>query len=327
MNNKNQKQTRCKVAIMRRIPVLNRLFLLLTLVLAVSCSDWNDPIPVEINPQHTKEQNPELWARYMEVLHTYKQSKHYITYARFDNSPEKQINEGSYLRSLPDSLDIVTLGNPDKISDYDREDIPGLQEKSTRVLYFVDYMAQSATLTDATALGAWLDKAVATAAELNLDGFAFTGSPLYYGTGAELAAGKEAARLIVSKLSAAGQGKMLVLEGDPAFVDPADLAKLSYIVLNSADLDNVTGLKLLIAGLPGSNVLPREKVLLSARIGSQMVDEKNVKQNAVPLMTDRVPALGPLGGLALYSIGNDYYNAKMNYETTRTTIQQMNPSK
>ena len=302
--------------------------LLLVCVLPIACSDWNEPEPVDLGINSPKDQNPELWASYMQVLNTYKQSKHYIAYARFDNSPERPVNEGSYLRSLPDSLDIVILCNPGNISDNDREDILLLQEKSTRVIYLVDYTAQAATFNDAAALGAWLDKAVTAAAELNLDGFAFTGIPLYSGTDAELTARKEAARLIVSKLSAAtGGSKLLVLEGNPDFLEFADFEKLNYVALNTAGLTNVTELKLMIAGLPDRNILPREKILLSARIGDQIVDEKNEKQNAVPLMTDRIPAMGNLGGLAIHNIGNDYYNAKMNYETTRTAILQMNPSK
>ena len=287
-----------------------------------------DMVGVYVDINSPKDQNPELWANYMQVLNTYKQSKHYIAYTRFDNSPEKPVNEGSYLRSLPDSLDIVALCNPGNISDNDREDILLLREKSTRVIYLVDYAAQAATFTDAAALGTWLDKAVTAATELNLDGFAFTGVRLYSGTDAEMAARKEAAQLIVSKLSAAtGGGKLLVFEGNPGFIESADLEKLNYIVLNTADLTNVSELNLLIAGLPDSNVLPREKVLLSARIGDQIVDEKNEKQSVVPLMTDCVAAMGPLGGLAIHNIGSDYYSANMNYETTRTAIQQMNPSK
>lgn len=312
--------------------IINRLFtyswLLMAFTLPAACSDWNEPKPVTIDINSAKDQNPELWARYMQVLHTYKQSKHYVTYARFDNSTEQLVNEGNYLRSLPDSLDIVTLSNPDRISEYDREDIPLLQEKSTRVLYLVDYAAQAATLADVTALGAWLDKAVSAANELNLDGFAFTGMPLYSGTDAEISAHKEKSRLIVSKLSAAvGQDKLLVLEGNPAFVDDADLGKLNYVVLNTADLTNVTDLKLQVAGVLANDKLPKDKLLLAARIGDQITDETSVKQDAVTLMTDRVASLGPLGGLGVYSIGKDYYNPEMNYEITRMAIQLMNPSK
>lgn len=297
-------------------------------ILPIACSDWNAPESVDLGLNNAKDQNPELWAQYMQVLSTYKQSKHYVTYARFDNSPEKPVNEGSYLRSLPDSVDIVTLCNPENITDFNREDIPLLREKSTRILYLVDYAAQASTLSDATTLEAWLDKAINAATELNLDGFAFTGIPIYSGTSSELTARKEAAQIIVSKLSvAASSGKLLVLEGSPDFVASADLRKLNYIALNTADLTNITELKLTIAGLPDNNILPREKLLLSARIGDQILNEKNEKINAVYLMTDRVPAMGPLGGIAIYSIGNDYYNPKMNYENTRTVIQQMNPSK
>lgn len=120
--------------------IINKLLtyslLLVTFVLPMACNDWNEPEPVNLGINSAKDQNPELWARYMQVLHNYKQSKHYLAYARFENAPEQSVNEGSYLRSLPDSLDIVTLSNPDKITDYDREDIPLLQEKSTRVLYW-----------------------------------------------------------------------------------------------------------------------------------------------------------------------------------------------
>ena len=199
------------------------LLFLTAFLLPVACDDWNEPEIVDIDINSAKEQNPELWARYMQALRTYKQSKHYLSYAHFDNSPEKSLNEGSYLRALPDSLDIVTLGNSHQISDYDREDIPLLQEKSIRVLYLIDYVAHASSLTDITALNSWLDKEIATSAELNLDGFAFTGLPLYNGTDAELASYKEKSRLIVSKLSTAtGQDKLLVLEGNPAFVDEAD---------------------------------------------------------------------------------------------------------
>ena len=269
------------------------LFLLLALLSIASCNDWKDIESVDIAPQNAKDQNPELWARYMESLRVYKQERpHYITY-----------------------------------STYDREDIPLLQEKSTKVLYRVDYASQAAILSDAAKLGAFLDKAIATATELNLNGFAFTGMPLYSGTEAELAARKEAAKFIVSRLSAAAIGdKLLVLDGDPAFVETSDIEKLDYIVLNTVDITNVTTLKLLVTGLLDNQSLPKEKLLLAAKINNQIIDETNVKQDAVTVMTERVVSLGPLGGLAIFATGDDYYQTKMHYAITRTAIQLMNPS-
>lgn len=304
----------------------NTLLIVISSILFFCCSEWNDIESIDIDPRYAKEQNPELWAQYMESLRIYKQERpHYITYGSFVNGIEQSKNEGAYLRSLPDSLDIVALANPENITAYDREDILGLQEKSTRVLYLVDYIAKMAELPDVAALGAWLDKVVATVAELNLDGFAFNGLPLYGGAEAEQAARKEAARLIVSKLSPVG--KMLVFEGDLAFVDVADLSKLDYAVLNTTDIGTAVNLKLHVMNVLETYALPKEKLLLAAKIGALFLDEENVKQDAVMEMTNRVVSLGPLGGLAIYALGDDYYQAKMNYQVCRTVIQTMNPAR
>lgn len=303
-------------------------FLLLVLVFTASCSDWNDIESVDIDSEYAKDQNPALWARYMESLRVYKRERpHYITYGNFDNGTENPKNEGAYLRSLPDSLDMVTLANSENITAYDREDIPALQEKSIQVLYLVDYIKKMPELADVTALSAWLDKAVATATELKMDGFAFNGLPSYGGTEAEQAARKEAARLIVSKLSATG--KMLVFEGDPAFVDAADLDKLNYVVLSTMNIENAVSLKLYVANIleTYSSSLPNEKLLLAAKIGATLEDEEKNKLDAVTEMPNRVVSLGPLGGLAIYALGDDYYQTKMNYQISRAAIQTMNPSK
>lgn len=305
------------------------LFLLYAAFAALSCSDWTDIEPVDINYKDASQQDPELWARYMTALRAYKlESEHYITYASFNNGAETSKDEGAYLRSLPDSLDFVSLANAEHITAYDREDIPVLQEKNTRVLYLVDYAARMNELADASKLGAWLDKAMATAKELDLDGFAFTGIPLYGGTDADQTARKEAAKQIVEKLSA--YGKTLVFEGDPAFVANAgQLDKLNYVVLNTADIGHAVALKLYVTNMLNTHgeQLPKEKIILAAKIGNKIMDEENQKQDAVVDMTDRVVSLGHLGGLAIYNPGGDYQPVQMNYQTCRTAIQLMNPSK
>lgn len=305
--------------------IFTRLLLLLALFTIASCSDWTDQKTVDVAPQNAKEQNPELWARYMEVLRIYKQSKHFITYGSFDNGADQPKNEGAYLRSLPDSLDMVTPSNPEKLTSYDCEDILLLQEKSTKVLYLVDYAAQTTNLTDAAKLGEWLDKAIASALQLGMDGFTFTGTPLYGGTDAEQVARKEAARLIVSKLSATG--KMLVFEGDPAFVDAADFDKLTYVVLPTATITSAVDLKLYVTNVISNYALPKDKMLLSAKINEKLTDEEGEKLDAVTEMTNRVTSLGHLGGIAIKALGDDYYHTSMYYQISRTAMQIMNPSK
>ncbi|WP_195533317.1 glycoside hydrolase family 18 [Bacteroides finegoldii] len=308
--------------------IFTYLFLLLALFATASCSDLTDQKTVDIDPQHAKEQNPELWARYMEALRTYRQSEHFITYGSFDNGTEKPKNEGAYLRSLPDSLDIVTPTHPESLTSYDCEDILLLQEKSIKVLYLVDYTAQMSTLTDAAKLGAWLDKAIATASQLGMNGFAIKGTPLYGGTEAEQAARREAAKLIVSKLSAGlRDDDLLIFEGDPAFVDTDDLDKLDYVVLNTATIANAVDLKLYVTNVIDNLALAKDKLLLSAKVGSKLVSEEGDKLDAVANMTDRVISVGPLGGLAIYNLGDDYFHTGMNYEVTRKAIQMMNSSR
>lgn len=306
--------------------IFTHLYLLLAVLVTASCSDWTDQETIDINLQNAKEQNPELWARYMESLRVYKLERpHYITYASFNNGVEPSKNEGNYLRSLPDSLDFVTLADSENLTASDREDIPELQEKSTRVLYHVDYAKKMAELPDDATLSAWLDKAVATATELKMDGFAFSGLPLYGGTDAEQAVRKASARLIVSKLSATG--KALVFEGDPTFVDAADMEKLDYVVLNTADIDRAVALKLFVANtLDMHTTLSKEQLILATKMNGKLADENGKWQNAVLEMPNRVVGLGPMAGMAIYSIGEDYYQSEKNYQTCRTAIQTMNPS-
>ena len=182
-----------------------------------------------------------------------------------------------------------------------------------------------AELPDEAALGAWLDKAVSTVAKLKMDGFAFSGIPLYGGTDIEQAARKASARLIVSKLSATG--KALVFEGDPSFVDAADMEKLDYVVLNTADIERAVALKLFVANtLEMHTTLSKTQLILATKMNGKLADEDGKWHNAVLEIPNRVVGLGPLGGMAIYSIGEDYYQPEKNYHTCRTAIQTMNPS-
>ena len=105
------------------------------------------------------QQDPAQYAAYLAALKAYKASEHYIVYASLANAPAVPGSEKAFLRSLPDSLDIVALENAGNLTEYDIEDIPQAQAKGTKILYTVDYntLAES---TDAVALGTYLDKVI-----------------------------------------------------------------------------------------------------------------------------------------------------------------------
>lgn len=289
----------------------------------VSCDDWTETEGIDKKVERPSDQNPELWAQYTAALREYKKSDHFLTYARLHNSPEVATSEKDFMRCLPDSLDIVSLTNADNFSTHDLEDLYVMREKGTRVLYQVDYAGRAAELADAQKLAAYLDRVISAVKGTRLDGYSFTGIPRS-GDAATVAA----AALIVEKLSAAKQeGQLLVFEGNPLFVAAGDRAKVDYFVLDTEATTNVTELKMQVRSATGYAAVPEEKLLLAAAAGSPLAVEDQTEMAAITEMTARVVSLGPLAGLGLYNIGDDYYDAKLNYPLMRNAIQTLNPSK
>ena len=139
----------------------NRMIRFLAFCAAVAtfaaCNDWTEMETVDSKVEKPWEQDPALWAEYTAALRAYKQSEHFIVYARLHNSPEKASSEQDFMRCLPDSLDIVTLTNADNFSKFDAEDMDVMREKGTKVLYQVDYAARAEEFADMQALDAYLD--------------------------------------------------------------------------------------------------------------------------------------------------------------------------
>ena len=291
---------------------------LVVLLLGASCSDWTETEAIENTVYKPWEQDPALWADYTAALRAYKQSEHYLSYARLYNSPAKATSEQDFMRCLPDSLDIVTLTNADNFSAYDAEDMAVMREKGTKVLYQVDYAARKAEFADAAALKTYLDGVIAAVAAHGLDGYSFTADPL----------DAAATATIVATLSAArSDGQLLVFEGNPLSVAEADRAKLDFVVLDTEKAENTTEVQLLVLNATGYAGIAPEKLLLAAEIDAPLQDEDRTEYAAVELMARCVVEYGPLAGFAAYNIAGDYYHAEMNYQTIRTAIQTLNPSK
>lgn len=291
---------------------------LVVLLLGASCSDWTETEAIENTVYKPWEQDPALWADYTAALRAYKQSEHYLSYARLHNSPAQAASEQDFMRCLPDSLDIVTLTNADNFSAYDAEDMAVMREKGTRVLYQVDYAGRKAEFADAAALKTYLDGVIAAVAAHGLDGYSFTADPL----------DAAATATIVATLSAArSDGQLLVFEGNPLSVAEADRAKLDFVVLDTEKAENTTEVQLLVLNATGYAGIAPEKLLLAAEIDAPLQDEDRTEYAAVELMARCVVEYGPLAGFAAYNIAGDYYHADRNYSTIREAIQTLNPSK
>lgn len=288
------------------------------LLAAVSCSDWTEMETVDNTVSKPWEQDPALWADYTAALRAYKQSEHYLSYARLYNSPAQATSEQDFMRCLPDSLDIVTLTNADNFSAYDAEDMAVMREKGTRVLYQVDYAGRKAEFADAAALKTYLDGVIASVAANGLDGYSFTTDPL----------DAAATASIVATLSAAKtDGQLLVFEGNPLSVAAADRDKLDYVVLDTEKTENTTEVHLQVLNATGYAGIPANRLLLAAEIDAPLQDADRTEYAAVSLMARCVVEYGPLAGFAAYNIAGDYYHADRNYSTIREAIQTLNPSK
>ena len=288
------------------------------LLAAVSCSDWTEMETVDNTVSKPWEQDPALWSDYTAALRAYKQSEHYLSYARLYNSPAQATSEQDFMRCLPDSLDIVTLTNADNFSAYDAEDMAVMREKGTRVLYQVDYAGRKAEFADAAALKTCLDGVIAAVAAHGLDGYSFTADPL----------DAAATASIVATLSAAKtDGQLLVFEGNPLSVAAADRAKLDYVVLDTEKAENTTEVRLQVLNATDYAGIAADRLLLAAEIDAPLQDADRTEYAAVALMARCVVEYGPLAGFAAYNIAGDYYHADRNYSTIREAIQTLNPSK
>lgn len=291
---------------------------LVVLLLGVSCSDWTETEAIENTVYKPWEQDPALWADYTAALRAYKQSEHYLSYARLYNSPAQATSEQDFMRCLPDSLDIVTLTNADNFSAYDAEDMAVMREKGTKVLYQVDYAARKAEFADAAALKTYLDGVIAAVAANGLDGYSFTADPL----------DAAATATIVATLSAArSDGQLLVFEGNPLSVAEADRAKLDYVVLDTEKTENTTEVRLQVLNATDYAGIAADRLLLAAEIDAPLQDADRTEYAAVEAMARCVVEYGPLAGFAAYNIAGDYYHADRNYSTIREAIQTLNPSK
>ena len=185
-------------------------------VATISCDDWTEMEIHDSQVNGFKEQNPQEYAAYTQNLRAYKATKHAVVYARLDNAPEVSIGEKDFLRALPDSIDIVTMRNADRLSEYDREDMKLVREDyGTKVLYYIDCTAKDKQNTSITS-------AVEAVRTGTFDGIAL---------------GSEGSAVDVSVLKplvdALGQTPcLLVFEGTPSLLPEAQRSLFNYFVLD-----------------------------------------------------------------------------------------------
>lgn len=262
-----------------------------------------------------EQQDPVRYAAYLAALKAYKASEHYVIYASLDNAPAVSGSERAFLRSLPDSLDFVVMVNADKMTQFDIEDIPAAQAKGTKILYCIDYDALSVTM-DAAAFGSYLDRVNDVVARYHLDGVTIRYN------GQVDAAATAAAAAFVNKFS----GKMLVAEGNTLFIPKESHAAIAYFVLNNTQAINTFNLRTQVSYAIQYVGIAPQKIILTAEPTGKLTDESLVQQPAIFETAKSVITLGPVAGLGIYHVSDDYFDAYTNYRKTKQAIGLLNPA-
>lgn len=269
-----------------------------------ACSDANEPEVKDVQVNGFKEQDPAGYAAYTARLRQWKATEHAIVYACLDNAPEVSVSERDFLRSLPDSLDIVAMRNADRLSQFDREDMTLVRnDYGTRVVYYLDCATATAEK--------WQEAANAMSSG-QFDGVTIAST-----------AAPESTQL--QALAEAAPGKTMIFEGSPSVLSADQIELFDYFIVDvSAATDSYdVELQVRLALLS----VPATKLLLGTKPGGTLTDAVGVSRNSIAGAATSVLGFTPqLGGIAINGISSDYYDPDIIYKRTRGAIQMLNPA-
>lgn len=101
-----------------------------------SCNDWTEPESLDVK---TPQVDPGVYADYLKNLKAYKAGEHKVVFLAYENTTEYPANQSQHLTVLPDSVDFISLDNPDNLNPVIADEMSKVREKGTRVVYNVDF--------------------------------------------------------------------------------------------------------------------------------------------------------------------------------------------
>ena len=110
-----------------------------------SCSDWTDPESINIHTPSMEEQNPELYAQYLESLNNFKATDHQVVIVSVNNVSTVTTSRSQHLTDMPDSLDYICLNNTMEVNQANISEMKEVRRLGTKVLGLVDFDAIEST--------------------------------------------------------------------------------------------------------------------------------------------------------------------------------------
>lgn len=320
-----------------------------------ACSDWAEIENIAISEPKITEQNPELYAQYLENLRAYKKSEHKSLYVWYDNSVKVPFNRVQHLTQLPDSIDFISLMFPDHLVEREISEIETIRkEKGTKVIYTINfedikvqYNGMHSLAKDSEPIAVdfisfmvdSLQYALSLAGKYNYDGICIS----YTGKGALHMTTAEKTEYIANENTFIGilndwherhTDKSIIFTGKPQnVINRKLLADCDLIIVSCLDAKNKSEFTL-NAQMAIAEGIPAERFAISVSTPSSDTENKEVGYFA-----DGTVALTSVAewcassysefsvaGIAIYNVNSDYYNPSRTFRYTREIINALNPS-
>lgn len=339
------------------------LLLLAGALMTSACDDWTENEKIGIKEPVFGQDDPELYARYLESLRTYKAGEHCRTIVWFDNSVKQPASRGGFFSDVPDSVDVVALMAPGRLTALEREQVAELHEKGTKVIGAVDCTAlqtqweaaqpdnsgdettgegDSQPAADGFAawlgeqLGARIDEIEADA----LDGMTICYEPRNTTFMTEEEKAVQAAREAVvvaamKRWTEENPDRLLFFEGNPQNLsDKSVLEACDRLVVRCLNASTVydfgtLALRMCDDGVPADRFVWLVSAVKPASVDFGYVsDDSGASVRAIGALADWMLLPGEVDktGIGIMNVQYDYYNSSMIYLYTKQAIDTLNPS-
>lgn len=337
-----------------KLTIISALLFSISLI-TTACSDWAEIENIALSEPKITEQNPELYAKYLENLRAYKKTEHKPLYVWYDNSQKVPFNRVQHLTSLPDSIDIISLMYPDHLVERELSELEIIrQEKGTKVIYTIDFDAIKVHYNKKNALTKEnepiavdflsfmvdsLQYALSLAGKYSYDGICigYTGKGILHMNAAEkveYAINENAFIGILNDWHERHPNKFIAFTGKPQNVINRELlADCNLIIVSCLDAKNKSQFTQNAQMATGDGI-PAERFAIS--VSAPPADTENKE---VGYFADGTVALSgvaewcassynefTIAGIAIYNVNSDYYNPIHTFKYTREIINAMNPS-
>lgn len=321
------------------------------------CSDWTEYESLDLK---TPSMNTGLQADYVRNLKTYKAGTHKVVFASLENPVAGPTRQAERLTALPDSLDFISLNNPDNLAAAYIDEMNAVREKGTKVVYMIDFATfeaewaemQKATpsLTEENALAYIAERTqemLALYDKYRYDGviFAYGGRSMASMTDEELAeyGGRQTAFFdAVSAWRETHGDAGFSYKGQAQYLLDANKVILSdcdYIMLETTSASNASALTIAASAAIGSGDVPSDRFVIT--VETTRYDDKDMVYgyfgqvdaagNVIRSIQGGAVWMGQpseftRAGMLILNAQYDYYDNVPTYFHLREAISIMNPS-